>query len=71
MCASRFRGVECCLTEAVGHDKDTDPGFDGGILPGYMADGSPCQIGTAHPCVYEVRDILVPLYYGVCEASDN
>ena len=33
--------MEGCLTEAVGDDNDTDPGFDGMILPVYMAEGSP------------------------------
>ena len=41
ICASRLRGVEGCHTEAVGDDYDTDPGFDGMILPIYMAEGSP------------------------------
>ena len=27
--------------EAVGDDNNTDPGFDGIILPVYMAEGSP------------------------------
>ena len=39
--ASRLRGVEGCLTEAVGDDNDTDSGFDGILLPVYMAEGSP------------------------------
>ena len=33
--------MEGCLTEAVGDDNDTDPGFDGMILPVYMPEGSP------------------------------
>ena len=33
--------MEGCLTEAVGDDNDTDPGFGGMILPVYMAEGSP------------------------------
>ena len=41
ICDSRLRGVEGCLTEAVGDDNDTDPGFGGMILPVYMAEGSP------------------------------
>ena len=40
MCASRLRAVEGCLTEAVGDDNDTDPCFDGMLLPVYMAEGS-------------------------------
>ena len=43
--------MEGCLTEAIGDDNDTDPGFDGMILLVYMAEGSPWQIGTAHSCV--------------------
>ena len=41
ICASRLRGVEDCLTEAVGDENNTDPGFDGMIPPVYMAEGSP------------------------------
>ena len=33
--------MEGFLTEAVGDDNDTDPGFNGVILPKYMAEGSP------------------------------
>ena len=33
--------MEGCLTEAVGGNNDTDPGFDGIIPPVYMAEGSP------------------------------
>ena len=33
--------MEGCLTEAVGDDNDTDPGFDGIIQLVYMARGSP------------------------------
>ena len=40
ICASRLRGVEGCLTKAVGDDNDTDPGFHGMILPVYVAEGS-------------------------------
>ena len=41
ICASRLRGGKCCLTEAAGDDNDTDPGFDGMILPVHMAEASP------------------------------
>ena len=59
--------MEGCHTEAVGYDNDTGPGFDGMNLPVNMAEGSPCQIGTSHSCVYEVRDMLVPLLCGLYE----
>ena len=33
--------MDGCLTEAIGDDNGTDPGFDGMILPVYMAEGNP------------------------------
>ena len=41
ICTSKLRGVEGCLTGAVGDGNDTDPGFDAMMLSVYMAEASP------------------------------